>query len=111
MSSPDRKHQQRSSSPFSAPDVYYGSQAPSAPYDSKRRVFSMQVEKGTQHVIDAIKQHRRSSQNSLGEQPRQFMIPVESTLHELLAQEDTSKKGQITIADAGPKASARLDEM
>lgn len=34
---------------------------------------------------------------------RKFLIPVESTLNNLLAREDTDHNMQITIDDAGPK--------
>ncbi len=35
--------------------------------------------------------------------PRKFLIPVESTLKNLLASEDTDNNMQITIEDYGPK--------
>ena len=36
-------------------------------------------------------------------QPRKFLIPVDSTLQKLLAQEDADRNEQITIEDQGPK--------
>lgn len=38
-----------------------------------------------------------------GSEPRQFLIPVDSTLKNLLSREDTDSNFQITIDDAGPK--------
>lgn len=41
--------------------------------------------------------------DEVGHESRKFLIPVETTLKELLAREDTDNNMQITIDDAGPK--------
>lgn len=106
------EHSQRRKSihsdPFSAADIYYGDQSTSGHKNHPKRHFSAIVEPGTHPVLDEIKQHRRGSQDPAGQTNRKFLVPVESTLKALLAQEDTSKKGQITIEDTGPKVSSFL---
>lgn len=93
------------SDPFSAPEVYYGDK-----YElkfAKNRSFSQKIEPDLQQALrDVRSQHRRGSQDATGEQPRKFLVPVESTLKELLSQEDTDKNCQITIDDSGPKVSS-----
>ena len=46
---------------------------------------------------------RRGSLEETSINPRQYLIPVEDTLKELLEREDSDKNYQITIADKGPK--------
>lgn len=100
---PQHPENHETPNPFAAPNVYYGIQSPVTRSDPKRRHFSAQMERGSLPILDAIKQHRRGSQDASGEHARQFLVPVDATLQELLAQEDTRKQGQITVDDAGPK--------
>lgn len=101
-STPSPRRKSTHNDPFSAADVYYGDQSISGRKDPKR-TFSAIITPGTHPVIDEIKQHRRGSQDPSGQTSRKFLVPVDSTLEELLAQEDTNKKGQITVEDTGPK--------
>lgn len=44
-----------------------------------------------------------SSADDTSSEPRRFLVPVESTLKNLLSREDTDQNVQITIDDFGPK--------
>ena len=46
---------------------------------------------------------RRLSADTVDQQSRSLLIPVDETLEQLLATEDIDKNFQITIEDTGPK--------
>ncbi|KAI9831685.1 MAG: hypothetical protein M1819_004751 [Sarea resinae] len=89
--------------PFSAAHIYYGDEAHTQ--QRKLRTFSV-IEPGERNVHDkdVLKvPARRGSHDETTQHPRKFLIPVESTLKNLLAREDTDGNMQITIDDGGPK--------
>lgn len=88
-------------SPYSPADIYYGDHSSSARKDAKHRSFSAVLDPDTHSVLQAA-QFRRGSLDAYAT-PRKFLIPVESTLKNLLAREDTDHNSQITIEDDGPK--------
>ena len=88
--------------PYSKAEVYYGDE--SERKFGKNRSLSQRVLADPHPVIQDIRaQRRRGSVDAASEHPRRFLIPVESTLNELLSQEDSDKNCQITIDDEGPK--------
>lgn len=92
--------------PFSKAEIYYGD--PSAGMSSKNRSFSQKITSDPPAVVQDIRaQRRRGSEVAATEQSRKFLIPVESTMKELLLQEDSDKNCQITIDDEGPKVRGR----
>ncbi|KAI9661332.1 MAG: alpha,alpha-trehalase nth1 [Alyxoria varia] len=90
--------------PFSKAEIYYGDTSAALRKDARNRTFSQIVDATKSSNVQEVRnQHRRSSLDASGQQPRKFLIPVESTLKELLAQEDSDHNCQITIDDKGPK--------
>ncbi|KAL3459042.1 trehalase-domain-containing protein [Aspergillus heterothallicus] len=53
---------------------------------------------------NAVNGSRRGSLDPTHSEPKRFLIPTNTTLQELLAQEDTDQDWKITIEDDGPKA-------
>lgn len=84
---------------FSAPSVYYGNDGAATKRDFRNRTFSAIVPAQAQPNFGS----RRLSLDVPGD--RSFDIPVETTLAELLKNEDTDNNYQITIEDAGPGVS------
>ncbi|KAI9716509.1 MAG: alpha,alpha-trehalase nth1 [Chrysothrix sp. TS-e1954] len=106
MSSSDGQHPRRlsaSANPFTEPDVYYHDLSHAAHRDSRNRTFSAVVQPGSYPDISELQPSFRRHSQDAGDQPRQFLIPVEETLRELLSREDTDHNSQITIDDQGPK--------
>ncbi|KAL1852703.1 alpha,alpha-trehalase nth1 [Paecilomyces lecythidis] len=94
----------RSSDPFSEPDVYYGDEAHGSAKD-RRRAFSSNLKTFNREDVQSFlgRNARRASHDEVPAQPRKFLIDVDATLKSLLEREDTDQNMQITIEDAGPK--------
>ena len=98
----DQKHHETDTfDPYSKPEVYYGGHSFGL---QKERTFSDIVESGTPQSVLHFRK-RSASLDAGSKDPRRFLIPVESTLKELLSQEDSDHNCQITIDDEGPKVS------
>ena len=115
MSLPDDRNQQNQSSshatqvsvyddPHSKADDYYGGPPAGLRGEPKHRTFSAIVESSTNSLLgEEIPHKRRFSQDAPGQQARQFLIPVDETMKQLLANEDSDRNYQITVEDKGPK--------
>ncbi|KAI9780669.1 MAG: alpha,alpha-trehalase nth1 [Geoglossum umbratile] len=97
-----RKHTASSDSdPFSAAHVYYGKDEENKYKNQPRlRTYSTHVVSSNKTLDDI---YRRGSHDETTLTPRKFLIDVETTLKNLLEQEDTDHNMQITIDDYGPK--------
>lgn len=88
--------------PYSRAEIYYGDRSAVSRKDAKHRTFSAIIEPSSHPDADGLR-FRRGSVDAPGENPRKFLIPVESTLKDLLSREDSDHNSQITIDDSGPK--------
>ncbi len=90
--------------PYSKAEIYYGDRSAVSRKDAKHRTFSAIIQSNYPEA-DGMR-FRRGSVDAPGDNLRKFLIPVESTLRDLLSREDSDHNSQITIDDSGPKVSS-----
>ncbi len=88
--------------PYSKAEIYYGDRSAVSRKDAKHRTFSAIIQSSSNPDADGLR-FRRGSVDAPGDNLRKFLIPVESTLKDLLSREDSDQNSQITIDDSGPK--------
>jgi alpha,alpha-trehalase len=90
--------------PLSANHVYYGPDR-EANRVARNRTLSGDYDVASPTLRDAGRRiiSRRASHDEVRQQSRKFLIPVDKTLHQLLAHEDSDGNQQITIDDTGSK--------